>query len=411
MTLKEKDTPLHVFLIAGEASGDALGAALMRSIREKTGGAVHFSGIGGAAMEGEGIVSLFPMQELSVMGLAEIVPKLNHYIKRIQQTADIIKKELPDVLVTIDSPDFCLRVVKVVHRRVMNRSMNRVKLVHYVAPSVWAWRPGRARKIAQFLDGLICLLPFEPPYFEKEGLRAVFAGHPVVDGPFARADGSRFRTLVGIDPQRKLLCLLPGSRGSELTRAGTVLAQAAGRIAAQMPGVGIVVPTLPHLKDRIKDLLKEVDKKRIFIVDGKDRADAFAACDAALATSGTVGLELAASGVPHVIAYRMNPLTWQAVRRMVRVRYAHLVNILLDAPVVPEFLQNDCTAERIAPVVMDLLQGGAQAAAQKSRFVEAMVQLGQGRDPSPADRAAEFVLDIAGVCAGACRPEGLTNRG
>lgn len=393
---KKNGEPLHIFLIAGEASGDALGAALMRSIREKTGACVRFSGIGGAAMEGEGLVSLFPMQELSVMGLAEVLPKLNHFLKRIKQTVDNIEKSNPDILVTIDSPDFCLRVARAVHRRVMNRRMNRVRLVHYVAPSVWAWRPGRAKKIAQFLDGLICLLPFEPAYFEKEGLKSVFAGHPVVDGPFTRADGARFRALAGIDPRRKLLCLLPGSRRSEIARTGAILVQAASRIAAEMPGIGIVVPTLPHLRGRIKDALKEIDKERIFIVDGVGRADAFAACDAALATSGTVGLELAAAGVPHVIAYRMNPVTWQAVRRMVRVRYAHLVNILLDAPVVPEFLQAECTADRIAPVVMDLLRGGAVADGQKCRFAEAMAQLGQGRDPSPADRAARFVLEIAG---------------
>lgn len=416
---KEATRPLHVFLIAGEASGDALGGAVMRALRDKCGGAVRFSGIGGAAMTREGLASLFPMQELSVMGLAEIVPKLRHFMRLIKQAIDKIEKEKPDILVTIDSPDFSLRVARALHRRFMSRftgrvmnqdlnrsvnrpevmnrvneAVNRVKTVHYVAPSVWAWRPGRARRIARFLDGLICLLPFEPPYFEKEGLPAIFAGHPVVDGPFARAQGERFRARAGIDPQRKLLGLLPGSRGAELTQTGVILVQAAVQILNQNPEIGLVIPTLPHLKDKIKELLKQIESKKIFIVDSPDeKADAFAACDAALATSGTVGLELAAAAVPHVIAYRMKALSWQIIRCMVRVRYAHLVNILLDAPVVPEFLQQDCTAGRIAPVVMELLEGGARARAQKARFVEAMALLGQGRAPSPAERAADFILD------------------
>ncbi len=414
--LEKKDAarPFHVFLIAGEASGDALGGAVMRALRDKCGGAVRFSGIGGAAMTREGLASLFPMQELSVMGLAEVVPKLRHFMKLIKQTIEAVRQEKPDILLTIDSPDFSLRVAKAVHRRFMNQSagrvmnqdlnrsvnrpedMNRVKTVHYVAPSVWAWRPGRARRIARFLDGLICLLPFEPPYFEKEGLPAIFAGHPVVDGPFARAQGARFRARAGIDPQRTMLGLLPGSRGAELTQTGVILVQAAAQILDQNPEIGLVIPTLPHLKKKIKELLLKIDSKKIFIVDSPDeKADAFAACDAALATSGTVGLELAAAAVPHVIAYRMNPLSWQMIRRMVRVKYAHLVNILLDAPVVPEFLQQDCTADRIVPVVRELLEGGARAQEQKARFVDAMQLLGQGRTPSPAERAADFILDLS----------------
>lgn len=391
--MPDLSSPLKVFMIAGEASGDRLGADMMRVLRERAGKAVVFCGIGGEEMEEQGLSSLFPMRELSIMGIAEILPRLPQIMRRISQTVDAIEKTAPDVLVTIDSPDFTLRVAKAVHRRVMNRRMNRVILVHYVAPTVWAWRPGRARAMARFLDGILCLLPFEPPFFEREGLRAVFAGHPVVNGPFTRGDGQSFRAQNGIDPRRKLLCLLPGSRLSELEKTGRVLAQSARRIAREMPGIGIIVPTLPHLREAVERLTDEI-RDSVFIVTGDARADAFAACDAALATSGTVGLELAAAGVPHLIAYRMNALSWSLARRMVRVRYAHLVNILLDSPAVPEFLQQDCTPEKIVPAALNLLRGEDSARTQKAGFAEAMALLGKGLSPPPAARAADFVLSF-----------------
>lgn len=390
-----QDGIFHVFLVAGEASGDALGSAIMRALYERTGGAVRFSGIGGAAMTAQGLESLFPLEELSVMGVAEVLPRLGHLIGRFRATVREIEKRAPDVLVTIDSPDFSLRVANAVHRKRSDPRLKRLAAIHCVAPSVWAWRPGRAQKVARFLDGLICLLPFEPPYFEKEGLPSAFTGHPVVQGPFTRGQGGRFRASAGIEAGRRLLCLLPGSRRAELERTGPVLVEAARRILEATPDLGVVVPTLPHLRPAVCALTESLGAGRVFVLTGSEeaRADAFAACDVALAASGTVGLELAAAGVPHSIAYRMKALSWWAVQWMVRVKYAHLVNILLDRSVVPEFLQKNCTAEKIAAAGADLLRGGWAAAEQKRGFLEAMDLLGKQNPISPAHRAADFILE------------------
>lgn len=361
------EAPLKLFLIAGEPSGDSLGAALMDSVREKS-PEITFSGIGGPLMESRGLVSLFPMQDLAVMGLAEILPRLRLILRRIRECVAAIEREKPDVVVTIDSPDFTLRVARAVRRR-MGRAAP--KFVHYVAPSVWAWRPGRAKKLAGIVDAVMCLLPFEPPFFLREGLHAVFVGHPVTRSAFVTADGGDFRAARGMAPDQKVIGLFPGSRRGEIARTGAVLFAAARVFAARHPGVSFVLPTLEHLRSDMERRAAALPAP-VHIVTGADRIQAFAACDAAMATSGTVGLELAAARVPHVIAYRMNRLSWAIIRRMVRVKYAHLVNILLDAPVVPEFIQDSCRPETIADGLEGVLE---DAPALRARFVEALKKL------------------------------------
>jgi lipid-A-disaccharide synthase len=359
---------LKIFLIAGEPSGDALGAALMDTLRERAGEHVAFSGVGGAMMGARGLASLFPMQDLAVMGLAEVLPRVGLILRRIRQTARAIGDEKPDIVVTIDSPDFTLRVVRAVRRRMGEA---RPKFIHYVAPSVWAWRPGRARTLAGLVDALMCLLPFESPYFAREGLAAFFVGHPVTRSAFVTADGNRFRAVLGIASDLMVVGIFPGSRRGEIRRTGPVLFEAARKLAERHPKAVFVVPTLDSLRGEMERMAQDLPGD-VHIVTGPGREDAFAACTVAMATSGTVGLELAAAGVPHVIAYRMNALSWRVVRALVRVRYAHLVNILLDAPVVPEFLQAECTPERVAAGVEDAMRAGT---AQKVRFREALLCL------------------------------------
>ncbi|MCB9978723.1 MAG: lipid-A-disaccharide synthase [Rhodospirillales bacterium] len=359
--------PSKIFLIAGEPSGDSLGAALMDSVREKS-PEITFSGIGGPLMESRGLVSLFPMQDLAVMGLAEILPRLRLILRRIRETVAAIEQEKPGIVVTIDSPDFTLRVVRGVRRR-MGRAAP--KFVHYVAPSVWAWRPGRAKKLARLVDAVMCLLPFEPPFFLREGLRAIFVGHPVTRSAFVTADGAAFCTAHDIAPNQTVIGILPGSRRGEIARTGSTLFTAARIFAARHPDVVFVIPTLEHLRAEMERRAADLSAP-VHIVTGADRAQALAACSAAMATSGTVGLELAAARVPHVIAYRMNALSWAIIRRMVRIKYAHLVNILLDAPVVPEFIQSACTPENIANGVEKVLDS---APALRARFVEALKKL------------------------------------
>lgn len=378
--------PPLVFLIAGEPSGDLIGARLMAALKAQTGGAVRFAGIGGERMQAEGLDSLFPMEELTLMGIAELLPKARHLLARIRETARAAQDMAPDVMVTIDAPGFAFRV----GRRLPDR---RFPLVHYVAPTVWAWRPGRARKIARFLDHILVLLPFEPPYFEREGLKASFVGHPIVETAAGRGDGRRFRVAHGIPDDAPLLCILPGSRRTEVSRLLPVFGETVRRLAAGRPDLRVVVPTVAGVANIVTAAVEQWPVP-VTVVRGDDaKYDAFAAAQAALAASGTVALELAMADLPAVIAYKVQPLTAWIVRRLVRIRYANLVNIILDRPAVPEFLQEGCRPELLAPAVARLLDDPAAAAAQRADAREAIRRLGQD-GPPPSMRAASVILDV-----------------
>ncbi|NCC21814.1 MAG: lipid-A-disaccharide synthase [Alphaproteobacteria bacterium] len=382
---------MNCYLIAGEASGDALGARLMAALRALAPEPVAFAGIGGDAMAESGLeASLFPMQELSLMGIAEVAPKILAITRRIEETvADILERK-PDVLVTIDAPDFCFRVARAVRERASSRPV----MIHYVAPTVWAWRPGRAKKVAEFLDGILCLLPFEPPYFEREGLSAAFVGHSVIETGILDADPARFRAARGIPDGAPVLGVMPGSRAGEIRRTGAVLFEAAQAVLAANPGMHVVVPTLPHL---VRDIhaLWPGSSGTVHITNAPAPAkwDAFAACDVAMATSGTVGLELAICGVPHLIGYRMNRVTWELVRRAVRVRHAHLANIMLDRELVSEFIQDRCTAKAMAQKIRELLSSPELRKAQSLSFETVREKIGADESVSPSVKAARFVLE------------------
>lgn len=382
MTSSQQSPHHHIYMIAGEASGDILGARLMKKLRGKTGGAVRFSGIGGTEMTEEGIRSLFPMETLSVMGVAEVLPRIPDLLARIRKTVRDIEEKQPDTIVTIDSPDFCFRVLKSVKRR------GRVKapLIHYVAPSVWAWRPGRAKKVARFLDHLLALLPFEPPYFEKEGLACTFVGHPVMENRGMKAaDGAAFRARHGIAPDRKLLCVLPGSRMSELKRMLPVFREALVKIRANLTETQFITATLPHLREAVEAGFQGLD----VTVMEKEKYDIFAAADAALATSGTVALELAALGTPAVIGYRMNAVNAYLAKKMIKTPYVSLPNIILGKGIVPELLLENCTAENLAAEMLKLLTDSAAAQAQKDAFAQMRLHF---TGASPSSAAADVVM-------------------
>lgn len=379
------DMKPKVFMIAGEASGDALGASLMQGVDNRLAGGVCFVGVGGEGMMAQGLEPLFPMDDLSVMGVFEVLPRLPLLLKRIKETADAVERLKPDVLVTIDSPDFCFRVIKKLKARGCA-----VPVVHYVAPSVWAWRPGRAAKVAKFLDHLLCLLPFEPPYFVREGLAATFVGHPVVTGGLDQGDGNAFRARHGIEAGQPVLCVLPGSRVGEVERLLPVFGEAVAKLAAQNPGLCVVTPTLRTLKNRVEQALSGWPVRTI-VVEADEKADAFAASDAALAASGTVGLELALAHVPHIIAYRVNAVTAFLAKRLLKTPYVNLVNIILGREVVPELIQENCTAENLARDLTRLLDDGRARQAQLGAFDDALQKLGKG-GPPPGERAAEVVI-------------------
>lgn len=372
----------HVYIIAGEASGDFLGAQLMQSLKEKQPDMI-FSGIGGALMQRQGLSSLFPMNELSIMGVAEILPKIPHMLKRIKQTVEDIEGKQPDVIITIDAPDFSFRVQKKIKKRGKVQS----KQIHYVAPTVWAWRPKRAQKIAQFLDGLICLFPFEPPYFEKEGLKAIAVGHPMMETDIVEAKALN----IGQGNTKKLGVFF-GSRQGEIKRMSAVLLEAVNKISKTEPSLELIVPTLPHLENKIRDLLKDTNIPYHVLTDSEQKWPTFKSCDTAIAVSGTVGLELAVANIPHLITYKMNPLTFHLLKYILTTKYAHLANIMLQKEVVPEFIQMNCTSNNIANKAIELLSNNDMRAVQQNKFDIVRQELGQNKKSS--DIAADFIFSV-----------------
>ncbi|MCR9086433.1 MAG: lipid-A-disaccharide synthase [Rhodobacteraceae bacterium] len=377
-----------VFIVVGEASGDALGAALVAGLRELE-PSVEITGLAGPRMQAEGLTSLFPMEELSVMGLAEVLPKYPHLRRRMLQTVEAVLAARPDVLLTIDAPDFSLRVAKRVRA-----ADPAIRTVHYVAPSVWAWRPGRAAKMARFVDQVLALLPFEPSYMEAAGMRCDFVGHPVTTAPVASAeDAAAFRARIDVG-QGPLILALPGSRRGEVTRLADVFGESLARVADVHPEAQFVLPAAPAVVDLLRERTTDWPRPLYLIdpaddPDGSDKRAAFAAADVALAASGTVSLELAAADTPMVIAYDMAWLTRQILRRMLRVDTVTLVNLVSDTRVVPEFLADNCTADRIAPALLNVL---ADPGAQQKAARLTMERLGRGGE-LPGTRAARAVLD------------------
>ena len=365
------------FLIAGEPSGDRLGAALMAGLQDLL-PKVEFAGVGGPAMQARGMVSLFPMVELSIMGIAEVLPKYLPLKRRIREAAEAVPAFAPDALITIDSPDFCLRVAALV--KAANPGL---KTVHYVAPSVWAWRPGRAAKMARSVDHVLALLPFEPPYMQAAGMSCDFVGHPVVAEPLA-TDAEK-NLMSGSWP---LILTLPGSRRGEVTRLAPVIGAVLDRIKAVHPTARVALPTVPGVEGLVRDLTRDWPIAPEIITDPFRKRAAFALANVALAASGTVSLELAANACPMVIAYKLHPVSHWLMRHAALVDTVTLVNLVSDGRVVPEFLGPDCTAEKIAPALLDLL---ANPGGQDAAMALTMQRLGTG-GPLPGLRAAQSVL-------------------
>lgn len=381
----------HIYLIAGEPSGDFLGAALMRALKIKTDGNIRFSGIGGPLMAAEGLNSLFPMAEIALMGLVEIIPHILHIRKRIKQTVNDIFKDVPDAVVTIDSPGFCKRVIKKVRRKM---GYHKFPLIHYVAPSVWAWRPGRAKTMAKIYDHLLTLFPFENQYFVQHGLMSTFVGHPVIDSGADAGDRERFVKKHKLYDNNPVICLLPGSRKGELSRHLPLLGEMLQYLERIYPHACFVIPTVPHVEGLLRTFLKAFKHNYIIITDQQEKYDAFAASDVALAASGTVTLELAVAKVPTVVFYRMNPITYWIARKLVKIPYASLINILSGhRMIVPEFLQGNADPHRITRELGKLIDSTDLRKDQITKAQQALIQLGLNQY-SPADKAAETVLKL-----------------
>ena len=377
---------MRAFLIAGEPSGDALGAALLNGLRQLDPD-LSIAGVGGPLMAAEGLKSLFPMAELSVMGLVEVLPKYRALKRRIAETAEAALAFRPDVLITIDSPDFCLRVA----RRVREAAPG-IRTVHYVAPSVWAWRPGRAERMAEVIDHVLAILPFEPPLMHEAGMSCDFVGHPVVSQPRATPEeAAAFRAAHDIAPDAPLVLCLPGSRRGEVARLGGRFDEALMRLRDRVPEIRVVLPTVPGVADMVGTMAKRWPSAPVVVEDAAAKRAAFAAADLALAASGTVSLELAANAVPMVIGYDMAPLSRMLVGWLLRTDTVTLVNLVSETRAVPEFLGRRCQPGPMAAALVGLLDDEAMRGEQLAAMELTMERLGRGGEP-PGLRAARSVI-------------------
>ena len=375
----------RIFLIATEESGDRLGANLMKVLRQRLGGAVRFEGIGGRSMTREGLNSAFPIEELSIIGLAAVVKQLPKILRRIRETADAVLAAAPDILVIIDSPDFTHRVAKRVRARAPQ-----IPIVDYVSPTVWAWRPGRARAMLPYIDHVLALLPFEPAAYERlRGPPCTYVGHPLTEQTGQlRPNADEQKRREGEPP---VLLVLPGSRRSEIRHHMTTFGVTLSRLKAAGMEFEAVLPTTPHLKEAVTAAVKVWKVQPRIVIGEQEKRAAFRIAHAALAKSGTVTLELALAGVPMVAAYRTGAIEAFVLLRAIKVNSVILANLVVGENAIPEFLQQNCTAAKLAPALREMMSDSAARRKQLEAFAKIDAILSTGNQP-PSVLAADIVL-------------------
>ncbi|MBN8991013.1 MAG: lipid-A-disaccharide synthase [Rhizobiales bacterium] len=379
------ETLRKIVLIATEESGDRLGANLMKVLRQRLGDGVQFEGVGGRSMAREGLTSWFPIEELSIIGLAAVVRQLPKILRLIKQTAAAVIDAAPDILVIIDSPDFTHRVAKRVRA-----SDPKIPIVDYVSPSVWAWRPGRARAMRTYVDHVLALLPFEPEAYQRlRGPPCSYVGHPLTEQLVSLRPSPEERQRRDAAPP--VLLVLPGSRRSEIRHHMAVFGDTLARLKDEGAAFELILPTMPHLQAAVAEALKTWPVQPRVVIGEQEKRAAFRIAHAALAKSGTVTLELALSGVPMVTAYRTGAVEAWILMRVINVHSVILANLVIGDNVVPEFLQDDCTPEKLSQVLRELLTDSAQRRKQLDAFARIDQIMSTGNQP-PSTRAADIVL-------------------
>ncbi len=377
MQLAASTRPQKIYLIAAEESGDRLGAALMEGLRARLGPNVEFSGIGGHAMTAQGLTSLFPIEELSIIGFVAVLQRLPMLLRRINEATEAVLKACPDMLVIIDSPDFTHRVAK----RVRARDPS-IPIIDYVSPTVWVWRQGRAKKMRAYVDHLLALLPFEPEVHRKlGGPPCTYVGHPLMGHlDTLRPDASERQRRLSSPP---VLLVLPGSRASEIRRHMIPFGETLALLQSQNISFELVLPTVPHLIESVRSAVKTWPVQPRILVDDDEKNRAFRNARAALAKSGTVTLQLALSGVPMVTAYKVSAIEAFIARRVLKTPSVILANLVLGENVVPEFIQDDFTPENLAAALRSVLKDTPQRQRQLDAFarLEDIMSTG-GRLPS-----------------------------
>ena len=381
--------PLKICLIAGETSGDMLGGQLMTALNKISNSPIEFSGIGGEKMKEQGLNSFFPISDLSIMGISEILPYIPLILSRIKETTKKITLRKPDVVVTIDAPGFSLRVANK-----LKRTNPDTCLIHYVAPSVWAWKPWRAIRMSRYLDRILTLFQFETQYFEDVGLDSVFVGHPIVQSGAMRGDGIGFRTNNGISPDIKLICILPGSRLVEVSKHLPIIEHTLELLSKKNPIFEVVLPLADDVATSVKSVVQKWPYSITFTEgDDDSKYNAFAASNVALACSGTVALELALADIPYVTIYKMSFLSRIIARTFVKLKYVNLINILLDKEVVPELILENCKPNLILPHLVKALNDTEFRSKQRKYFKAALDLITVGGN-LPSERAAQAILEI-----------------
>jgi lipid-A-disaccharide synthase len=379
---------LHVFIVAGEESGDRLGGALMAALERRLGPAVTFAGVGGRDMAARGIASPFPIDDLAIIGVSAIPAKLPTILHHIRVAAERAIAARPDVLVIIDSPDFSHRVA----RRVRAAAPN-IPIIDYVSPTVWAWRPGRAHAMRAYVDHVLALLPFEPAAHARlGGPPCTYVGHPLSERVALLRPSPDEARRRGSDPP--VVLVLPGSRSGEIARHLGLFGAAVGRVAERCGALEVVLPTVPHLAERVRAGVADWPVKPRIVVEEADKWAAFRTARAALAASGTVTLELAVAGIPTVVAYKVSLMTELMYHAFVRSPTVVLANLVLGDNVMPEILQRDATPERLAAALAPLIGDTPERRAQLDAFakLDSVMEIGQRR---PSEAAADIVIEVA----------------
>ena len=377
-----------VLLTAVEASGDALGAGLMRELRRRLGPDLRFIGVGGVQMAAEGLASAFDISELSIMGFVEGLMAARRADARARQVVDLALREGPDVAVLIDSWGFSYLTAKR-----LKASLPDLPLVKYVAPLVWATRPGRARVLARLFDRLISILAFDAPYFEREGVPVTVVSHPALAMDMSKASPDRLRRRIDAAADEQILLVLPGSRPGEIARLMAPFEDAVHRLKADRPRLHVVVPVAASVAEAVKAKVAAWPFRAHVLEDDEGKLDAMAAATVALACSGTVTAELAMAGCPMIVAYRVAPLTAVIARMIIRTKWVTLFNIAAGRAIAPEFIQEDCTGPKLAAALAARLDDAEVRSRQTAEQFAALDRLGRG-GPEPSIGAAEAVAQV-----------------
>jgi len=385
-----------IFIIAGEKSGDLLGEKIIKSLKKKAGNnKIEFVGVGGELMQAEGLKSIFPMEDLSIMGVMEILPRLFKIIGRINQTVKAIIKSKPDLVLTIDSPDFSFRVIKKVKKLDKN---NEIKKAHLIAPSVWAYRKGRAKKIAKIYDLLLCILPFEPPYFEKYGLKTVFIGHPIFDKGFADYSFDKKKFLKEFDMNEKdtIISVTSGSRLGEVEKLLPIAIESINFLKKRYKDISVFVLATKKTLNLVGEILKKYKFKASILLDEDHKYKAMKSSKVALAKSGTNTFEFNIYKLPMVVYYKFNWLTTKIGRMISNIQFANLVNIIENREVITECVLEKCKPNLIAEKLEELLNDDSARNKQVKESQKVIKKLGFGSGKSSADKGADEILEIIG---------------